>query len=222
MKQTNVCLFQIVSMPYREVTMRPTSVTGGETTRAAIIEAAFQLFVEQGYHGTSVRDIAARAGITAGSIYNHFPDKEQIIKAVVLKYHPIVRVLPLLSKVEGATAEALIRDAASRLAHEIQATPGILQLVFIELVEMGGRQIPELALSILPEVQRFMDRIYGTGDIERPSDPLTFFRAFVGMLMGFGVSRLFLETIQEPVDDEQSLNEYIQVFLQGVLKHQVV
>ena len=202
--------------------MRPTSVTGGETTRVAIIEAAFQLFVEQGYHGTSVRDIAARAGITAGSIYNHFPDKEQIIKAVVLKYHPIVRVLPLLSKVEGASAEALIRDAASRLAHEIQSTPGILQLVFIELVEMGGRQIPELALSILPEVQRFLDRIYRTGDIERPSDPLTFFRAFVGMLMGFGVSSLFLETIQEPVDDEQSLNEYIQVFLQGVLKHQVV
>ena len=47
-----------------------------------IIDAAAELFSSQGYDGTSIRDIAARVGLLPGSIYHHFPSKEEIYVAV--------------------------------------------------------------------------------------------------------------------------------------------
>lgn len=44
-----------------------------------IREVATQLFYERGYHATSMREIAAGVGIKAGSMYNHFPGKQDIL-----------------------------------------------------------------------------------------------------------------------------------------------
>ena len=49
--------------------------TKGETTRLAIEDAAVNLFMEHGYHATSMRQIAERAGLALGGIYNHFSSK---------------------------------------------------------------------------------------------------------------------------------------------------
>lgn len=52
-------------------------------TRERIVEAAFALFAERGYHAVSVRDIAAAVGIKDASLYNHFPGKQAIFDAVL-------------------------------------------------------------------------------------------------------------------------------------------
>ncbi|MCE7861481.1 MAG: TetR/AcrR family transcriptional regulator, partial [Chloroflexi bacterium CFX2] len=57
--------------------------TKGEVTRLAIEDAAVELFIEQGYHATSMRQIADRAGLALGGIYNHFASKEEIFEAIV-------------------------------------------------------------------------------------------------------------------------------------------
>lgn len=49
---------------------------------AVIIDAAAELFSSLGYDGTSIRDIAAKVGLLPGSIYHHFPSKEEIYVAV--------------------------------------------------------------------------------------------------------------------------------------------
>ena len=49
-----------------------------QSTEARIQREATELFYERGYHATSMRDIAARVGIKAGSLYNHFPSKEAL------------------------------------------------------------------------------------------------------------------------------------------------
>ncbi len=51
-------------------------------TRADIIKAAERLFIERGYYGTGVKDIAAEAGIVHTSIYYYFKNKETIARAV--------------------------------------------------------------------------------------------------------------------------------------------
>lgn len=53
-------------------------ISKGELTRESILEGAYQLFLRQGYHGTSMRQIAEEAGIALGGIYNHFSGKEEI------------------------------------------------------------------------------------------------------------------------------------------------
>ena len=50
--------------------------------RQLILDAAAELFVERGYAGTSMRAIAARVGMLAGSVYHHYPAKQSLYLAV--------------------------------------------------------------------------------------------------------------------------------------------
>lgn len=51
-----------------------------------ILDAAEQLFVEIGYESTTTRAIAARAKVSVGSLYQFFPDKKAILKALAIRY----------------------------------------------------------------------------------------------------------------------------------------
>jgi AcrR family transcriptional regulator len=195
--------------------MSTSKTTGGEATRQTLIEVSYRLFTSRGYHATSMRDIASEAGITAGSIYNHFADKGQIIQAVLLAYHPIMKVMPVLEQVEGQSVSELIRDAARRVMHEIDASPGILNLMSIELIELNGRHLPELIDTMYPLVQGFLTRIYSSGEKIRPQEPLTFFRALVGLLLGYGLTRVAVAN--SPVKQEAGLDDFVDIFLHGVL-----
>ncbi len=62
-----------------------------------------------------MRDIAAEAGIKAGSIYNHFLGKEEIFEAVFIEKHPMFRVLEILDGVSGETLEELLANAIFQL-----------------------------------------------------------------------------------------------------------
>jgi len=63
----------------------PRPATGG--TRGRILLAGLGLFAEHGYHGTSIRDIAAEAAVQSASLYAHFPSKEAILAELVLAGH---------------------------------------------------------------------------------------------------------------------------------------
>ncbi|MGD1855531.1 MAG: TetR/AcrR family transcriptional regulator [Leptolyngbyaceae cyanobacterium] len=51
-----------------------------------ILDVAEQLFLEMGYESTTTRAIAARASVSVGSLYQFFPDKEAILKALAIRY----------------------------------------------------------------------------------------------------------------------------------------
>ena len=61
--------------------------------------------MEQGYHATSMRQIAERADLALGGIYNHFTSKEEIFEAIIVDKHPYKKVLPLILAAEGETVE---------------------------------------------------------------------------------------------------------------------
>src|SRR5688572_24113470 len=50
--------------------------------REAILAAALELFVERGFWGTAVPEIAERAGVGAGTIYRYFESKEALVNAI--------------------------------------------------------------------------------------------------------------------------------------------
>ncbi|MCU1586854.1 MAG: TetR family transcriptional regulator [Frankiales bacterium] len=52
-----------------------------------VLQACVQLFAEQGFAGSSVRDIAARAGLQPASLYNHFASKDAMLTTLVLIGH---------------------------------------------------------------------------------------------------------------------------------------
>jgi len=53
--------------------------------REAVAEAAFALFLKEGFHRTTTRDIARRAGVSAGAPFTYFKDKEDILFYIVSK-----------------------------------------------------------------------------------------------------------------------------------------
>ncbi len=56
-------------------------------TRDRILDVALELFTEQGYDGTSLREIAERLGLTKAALYYHFESKEDILLALHLRIH---------------------------------------------------------------------------------------------------------------------------------------
>ena len=86
-----------------------------EHTRTTILQAAHDLFIKQGYHGTSMRQIATTAQIALGGLYNHFASKEKVFEAVFLTFHPYHEVLPLISAAKGTNLEQLVQDAIRRM-----------------------------------------------------------------------------------------------------------
>jgi AcrR family transcriptional regulator len=58
-------------------------VDAADTTRGRIRAVAVELFTEQGYDKTSLREIADRVGITKASLYYHYPSKQALLLAII-------------------------------------------------------------------------------------------------------------------------------------------
>lgn len=56
-----------------------------DTPRGKLLSAAARLFRDQGFDRTTVRDIAREVGIQSGSLFHHFPSKEDILFAVIVE-----------------------------------------------------------------------------------------------------------------------------------------
>lgn len=77
---------------------------GTPETAARILRAGLELFATRGYHATSIRDIAAGAGLQSASLYTHFPSKEAILAELVTLAHT-VHNRALMSAVVGAGSD---------------------------------------------------------------------------------------------------------------------
>src|SRR5215203_4923583 len=55
-------------------------------TRAALVESATALFIEEGYGAVSVRDLARRTQVTSGAIYGHFRNKADLLVAAIAEH----------------------------------------------------------------------------------------------------------------------------------------
>jgi AcrR family transcriptional regulator len=60
-----------------------------------ILQAALELFVEKGFHGTAVPEVAERAHVGAGTIYRYFQDKHALVNALYRKHKESIASLVL-------------------------------------------------------------------------------------------------------------------------------
>lgn len=76
----------------------------------AMLRVALSLFVEQGYHGASMRDIAQRAGVSVSAAYHYFPAKADMLRTIMIRVTE-----DLIADLEAARDNAG-PDPAARLA----------------------------------------------------------------------------------------------------------
>jgi AcrR family transcriptional regulator len=74
-------------------------------TRQRILDVALDLFTEQGFDGTSLRQIAEQLGVTKAALYYHFESKDDILMALHLRLHEFGRVALLRMGEEPITME---------------------------------------------------------------------------------------------------------------------
>ncbi len=115
----------------------PTSPGSACDTRSRILAAAISLFAEQGYAGTSVRDISERLGVTKAALYYHFPSKETILDALLEPFvSELGRLVELVRQSPPPSALLLLE----RLV-DVMAGPGGVLLAFVNDPSVIHRKI---------------------------------------------------------------------------------
>jgi AcrR family transcriptional regulator len=194
------------------------TLTRGEQTRAAIIQSAYELFIEQGYHGTSMRQIAKGANIALGGLYNHFDSKIDVFHAVFVEYHPYHELLPSLMQAQGESIEEIVRDAAHRVVAILEDRPDFFNLMFIEVVEFQSIHTHELFKTLLPQATLIANRFIQT-DPEHLRDipPPMLIRSFMGLFFSYFLTEIILAPGAPQEFTENAMDYLVDIYLHGVL-----
>ncbi|MFI8631832.1 TetR/AcrR family transcriptional regulator [Microbacterium sp. NPDC077663] len=107
------------------------------SSREVLSEAACELFLERGYHATSVTDIAARAGVSRSSFFNYFESKEAILWSSLDE-----RIERLRARTPLADPVAGVRDLCDGFA------PDSLALALVHAEAMGVQEELERAAAV--------------------------------------------------------------------------
>lgn len=196
------------------------SVSKGERTRAAILDSAYDLFLTQGYSATSMRQIAQKAGIALGGIYNHFESKDAIFQELIISKHPYLQILPVLQAAPGATTEEFIRNAARLVEQEMGHRSDFIKLMFIEIVEFEGRHFPKVLETVFPMALPLLQRFIAPGSgVRQDMPPPYLIRAFIGNILAFYLTDFLVGNASVPPGiGEMKLEHFMEIFMHGVLE----
>lgn len=102
--------------PVVKMRKKPTQARAGATI-AAIVEAAAQVLQRDGEDGLTTAKIADRAGVSIGSVYQYFPNKEAILLALIRKEREAIAadVAARIAAIEPANGEAMVRGVIATL-----------------------------------------------------------------------------------------------------------
>lgn len=127
---------------------------------AELTAAALALFVERGYAATRLEDVAARAGVSKGTLYLYFGNKEELFKAVIREgIVPVIEIGEALLDTFRDDPERLLREIVFGWWKMIGSTPlgGIPKLMIAE-----AANFPEIAQFHFDEVIVRIRRLLAT------------------------------------------------------------
>jgi AcrR family transcriptional regulator len=191
-----------------------------------IIAAALDLFVERGYASTRLDDVAARAGVSKGTLYLYFENKEDLFKAVVRG-----NVLPVLQHGEvlierfpGSSAE-LVRQMV-RGWWDLTGSTKIAGIPKLIIAEAGN--FPDLAKFYYDEVilrahamfRRVLQRGIAAGEFREVDIDHLVHVALAPLVMLSVWGHSFACCEHEQLQQERYLDAYLDMLLHGLYKPQ--
>ena len=184
--------------------------------------AALDLFVEKGFAATRLDDVAARAGVSKGTLYLYFDSKEALFKAVVEE-----GIVPLLVAAEQqmqdyqGASEALLRHFLRGWWEQIGGTrlSGLPKLIFSE-----ARNFPEVAQyyhdKVIARGRALLGRVLQRGVEQgefRRLDVETAVDVIFAPLMMLVIWRSTLSYCGREIDPEAFLQTHFELLLDGLL-----
>ncbi len=117
------------------------SETRSAAKRAAIVEAATGLFLNKGYDGASMDDVAAAANVSKPTVYNHFADKEELFADVV--------------QATADNVDGLVRMVAETLGGAEDMRDGLTELARLFIAAIMRPQTLKLRRLVIANADRF-------------------------------------------------------------------
>ena len=145
-------------------------------TKDRIVSTAKRLFIQQGYRGTSTKQIAREAGISEMTLFRHFPTKERVFRKVI---QPLVSFFDNLQLREEPNPKTLIKQMLENRLSFLCEEGDLVRLVLMEsyLTSLSFNPIAETA-----------DRIRSMfSPLDKPKRDL-----YLRLIMGFILTCIFL------------------------------
>ena len=189
--------------------------------RQAILDAAKNLFVRNGYASTSMDAVAAEAGVSKLTVYSHFTDKETLFSSAVVArceeqmpelffdLHSELPVETLLLNI-ARSFNRLINSPESIELHRLMVTLGTQDPTLSQIFFEAGPQ------RILQEMERFLTRLEKTGEL-RFDSARTAAEHFLSLIKGTCNFRLLVGCGELPDDAsaERHVRDVVGLFMRA-------
>lgn len=194
-----------------------------------ILEAAAHVFAQKGYHAATTKEIAAQAGVSEGTIYNYFQNKEDLLLSIPRLISettalPALRQMLATPITSGEEEEKLLTIVLDNGFQTLQRNVDFLKVLFSTLPTMDEETLEEylrrMPLWLAQALEEFLQFRIAQG-VYRPMDTTVVARAFMGMIVFFVLTQEVLpgKRVFAPVDYDVIGREIVRLFLHGVLAH---
>lgn len=190
------------------------------STEKRILQAALELFVQNGYHGTSINDITKKVGLTKGALYAHFQNKGELLIKIIheFKIEYIEKMIKTVNSHVGNAIEKLncAITFSSRFALE---NPDLCLFLTFLTTELNADVDFEPALkAVYREYQKFISDLIRDGIrqglINPGLDPelaaLTFMAIHDGVLHQWALNR-------DKIDGQKYVKTFRFIFIKGLM-----
>ncbi len=189
-----------------------------EQTAAAILDAAEELFAEQGLANAHMNDIAARAGVAVGTLYNHFKDRDALLAALLeaRRGDLLARMDAFLERPSSGDFRADLRGFVQQMGKFFEEHPRYH--VLLHRLEWGLNQgtYPETAAcapAMKKELYVRIDKLMKRGIKHKALRPeLSDYYAY--LLMGM-LRSMRLYNVDNNVTDRWPIDEIVRFFMEG-------
>ena len=196
-----------------------------EKKKSRIEEAARQLFISQGFHATSMRNIAARAGTSLGNVYNYYRTKEEILESIIGRYQTVIdsRLRAIFDEIE----EPLDPDSLVRFGRQIKemvnAHHDFWLLMYIDVLEFENRHFRKMFEGLVHNLRRRFSTQFAElkkqGRVHPDVDPAVGFTAvYMQFFNYFLVEKLFGGNRHFGLSDERVIKQLTDIYCRGLLQ----
>lgn len=190
-----------------------------KNTKDSLITAAYELFSEQGYSKTTTREIAERARVCELTLFRHFQTKQNVYKAVFMRYSPIHKLDQGLAEIEHLPFWEGLNHIVQLLIQHMQDNRQ-----FILLVTQEAPSIPEVQNIVNPltihdelveRMTALLQRGVQIGEVRADLDLSVVSNTLLCMLCSFLVL-LSREKLKTDIPPQEMCNTAIDCFLRGI------
>jgi AcrR family transcriptional regulator len=189
-----------------------------------IEDAARELFIKQGFHATSMRDISRGADVSLGNLYNYYPTKDSIFESIIENYVTVIdeQLRLIFEEIDEPLEPENLRRLGESVGRLVNEHSDFWLLMYIDVLEFQNRHFRKMFDGITDRFRKIFGKKFAEaeerGDLRTGVDAASVFTAaYMQFFNYFLVEKLFGGNRHMGLSDEHALNSLTKIFAYGTL-----